>query len=89
MESMIKVLCDACNSERKHEEVYKKFTVACHLVEPSSKGFINRDGVQVSGRTVDYDVCPRCYNVVLGAAVAKFNELQKLGADLKAVQERL
>lgn len=78
---MTKVFCDACGCEGAsnpfHYRVHlgrpderavrnKKFKFRC---APLALGYVDRDDNFVSGRDVTADLCNKCYNEIVGAAV--------------------
>jgi hypothetical protein len=78
-----KVFCDACGKESGPESGTTVFEYLCHI-PPLARcervpGYVLLDGpdvIPVSGRREKEDLCPRCYNEVLVAAVRKLHELQ-------------
>ena len=67
---MKKTFCDACRQEASCHV----FDVPCHIAEPNRSGYIDRDGNQVSGRIVSFDLCNACSNKVYEAAL---NEIKR------------
>lgn len=76
---MIKRFCDACEKEMKTSNS-GTFAVKVHLLDSnlSMGGYVDRDLNPVSGRMENLDLCNACYNLIMGAAVAKLVELQAL-----------
>lgn len=77
---MTKTFCDACGTDQVSGG--HKVKVACHLMEGDPfKGYVTKIGseiVSVSGRMEEIDLCPLCYNLVMGSAVEKFKELKEV-----------
>ena len=62
--AMIKVICDKCGKDGASN----KFTYLCHL-ESEKIGYVDKDFNRVSGRTIEKDLCNKCYNDIVGLAV--------------------
>lgn len=72
---MLKHYCDACGKEITENR--QVFTPSYHLIEPNDGLYVDRGFNPVSGRRVEFDLCLRCYNRVMGKAVNEFKEIQK------------
>lgn len=72
---MLKRYCDACGKEITENR--QVFSPLCHLVEPDKGQCVDRGVNPVSGRRVEFDLCLKCYNRVMGKAVEEFKEIQK------------
>lgn len=86
---MTKVFCDACGTDEI--EGGHKLQVACHILEntPLHRAYVARIGdaaIPVSGRMETIDLCPVCYNIVLGEAVAAYKRIKEDQANLKFVR---
>jgi predicted PP-loop superfamily ATPase len=76
---MIKTTCDGCSRECNDSIGQHRVSFPYHLVEdPAIRGYQDREGNVVSGRLDSFDLCNRCFNVVMGAAVDKLKELKEL-----------
>ena len=62
--AMIKVICDKCGKDGASN----KFSYLCHL-EREQIGYVDKDFNRVSGRTIEKDLCNKCYNDIVGLAV--------------------
>jgi len=64
---MRKSFCDACGREGAEN----RFSYLIHL-EPSlvNNQYIDNEGNPTSGREVSVELCNRCYNEIVGAAVS-------------------
>lgn len=71
---MKKMFCDGCGMEVKTNLNVMRFS--CHNVEGDARSYITPEGEGVSGRTVPFDLCQKCFNRVESAAVAKLREIQ-------------
>lgn len=63
---MLLCICDKCGAPAKN-----KFVYSYHL-EIDSVGYVDKDFNRVSGRTVEKDLCNKCYNNIMGLAVQEF-----------------
>ena len=61
---MVKVICDKCGEDGASN----KFSYLCHL-ESEQVGYVDRDFNRVGGRTMEKDLCNKCYNDIVGLAV--------------------
>lgn len=69
--------CDRCGIECEHGSV--TFNPRIHVVEEyegKSGSYVDPDGVSVSGRSENYDLCHKCYNVVMLAAMKVFKNFE-------------
>ena len=62
--AMVRVICDKCDKDGASN----KFTYLCHL-ESEHLGYVDKDFNRVSGRTIEKDLCNKCYNDIVGLAV--------------------
>ncbi len=70
---MRKNFCDACEKEIKsHLNVLK---IPYHIVE-QRRGYLDQDMIEVSGRSVDIEVCNACWNVAWRAAFAALKSIE-------------
>lgn len=58
---MTKVYCDRCGRESGFG--YFTIQVPCHIAG-GGRGYIDREGNEVSGRMVNFDLCAKCANEV-------------------------
>lgn len=72
---MLKRYCDACGVEIKENR--QVFSSLCHLVETDRGQYVDREWNPISGRHVEFDVCLKCYNRVMGKAVEEFKAIIK------------
>ena len=61
--AMVRVICDKCGKDANN-----KFSYLCHL-ESEHLGYVDKDFNRVSGRTIEKDLCNKCYNDIVGLAV--------------------
>jgi hypothetical protein len=77
---MIKYFCDCCGKEIPKGKSLNTFSYHCHLdslAEGNLKNqYIDGDRNPISGRSVERELCNKCYNLVLIESVKKFNELK-------------
>jgi len=62
---MKKVICDACGAELTRAN---SFVFLVHLKHGTK--YVDSDMNPISGRQEDVDLCNKCYNEVVGAAVS-------------------
>jgi hypothetical protein len=80
----VKYFCDACSREIEDRYNSGQFKYHCHNGPPDDPetpgggGYINPDGVRVSGRMVEKILCPSCLNIVEKSAVESFVAIQLL-----------
>ena len=68
--------CDACGLRTGNP---MRFSYYCHLSDREKPGYVELKTRQpVSGRTIDVDLYPGCYNDIVGPAVQR---LEKKAAD--------
>lgn len=72
---MIKRYCDACGIEIKENR--QVFSPLCHLVETDGGQYVDREWNPISGRYVEFDLCLKCYNWIMGKAVQEMREIQE------------
>lgn len=68
------IICDACRE--KIDGIHKTLDIPIHLTDPARGGYCDQAGNSVSGRSDSFDLCMRCYNDVMGEAVAKLHRIQ-------------
>lgn len=73
---MLKRYCDACGKEITENR--QVFNTLVHLLETENLAgmYVDNEFNPVSGRHVEFDLCLKCYNRVMGKAVAEFKEIQ-------------
>ena len=73
---MIKRFCDACGKEITDNR--QVFNPLIHLLEHGNLAgkYIDRDSNPISGRRIEFDLHLKCYNRVMGKAVAEFKKIQ-------------
>lgn len=69
------ITCDVCKRDC-NDYGHNKYSYLVHL-DSDRVGYVDRNFNAVSGRPLTFDLCNECYNVVVGASVAKFKQLQK------------
>lgn len=72
----VKIFCDCCG----REGASTKFSFLTHLNPKRGEfvnGYVDQEGNRVSGRTDTFDLCHKCYNTIVGAAINKFVELRQ------------
>jgi hypothetical protein len=66
---MIKHFCDRCGVESKDNHSLNPVSILCHLAEVDKRdkvnGYSDSDGNAISGRSVTFELCNRCYNKVM------------------------
>ena len=70
---MKKVFCDACGKEGASNHWWYRVHLDKGLRADS---YMDSEGNRVSGRDVEVDLCNRCYNEIVGAAVKLLKEKQ-------------
>ena len=74
----VKFICDVCGKER--ERSLNKFSYLCHIddvIEGNiSNGYVDNDGNRISGRENSVDLCNKCYNEIVFAAVKKMEDMK-------------
>lgn len=80
---MRKCFCDACGDEIESRP--NKAEILVHVVDmvdhKYQSAYVDNDGNHVSGRHVDFDLCNKCYNLVMVPAARKLRELQRENAE--------
>ncbi len=70
---MKKIFCDACGKEGASN----RWGYRVHLdTGLRADGYMDSEGNTVSGRDVEVDMCNRCYNEIVGAAVKLLKKAQ-------------
>jgi TPP-dependent indolepyruvate ferredoxin oxidoreductase alpha subunit len=72
---MKRTICDGCG-ECRDQFGWDSVSVPCHIAE-KRHGYVDGNMNQVSGRTVDFDLCNKCANIVNTATFAALNELRR------------
>jgi len=73
---MLKRYCDACGKEITENR--QVFNPLVHLLETGNLAgmYVDNEFNPVSGRRVEFDLCLKCYNRVMGKAVDEFKKIQ-------------
>jgi len=70
-----KTFCDACG----REGASNKFSFLTHLNpkrdNQRGSGYVDAEFNMISGRSDTIDLCNKCYNSIVGAAINKFKEI--------------
>ena len=72
------VTCDACGADVDNGTCSASLPI--HLVEATRghhSGYVDKDGNPVSGRTVNYDFCNRCFNLSFSKTLEVIQSIQK------------
>jgi hypothetical protein len=78
--------CDCCGRRDEERQDFHGFSYLCHLDQSQRPGEyvkgIDGELVPFSGRYEEKDLCLKCYNQVVLAAVLKFEELKEENGEL-------
>jgi hypothetical protein len=69
-----KIFCDACGADSA-DAGRNRYEYLCHL-DTTKMGFCDRNLEPVSGRTIEVDLCNKCYNIVVAPSVAALKKIQ-------------
>jgi hypothetical protein len=73
---MIKRYCDICGKEITNK-TSKKVEIPCHLWSFAGKsGYVDTEGIPVSGKYDALDACTKCWNRVYSCMVEKIHSLR-------------
>jgi hypothetical protein len=75
---MTTINCDACG-EKCIDYRGTKFEIPCHIAERDKRGqrgYVTPEGEFTSGRTVEFDLCLKCSNIVYSAAFDRIKSLK-------------
>lgn len=75
-----KYVCDCCGNEIKKHPLSFEYLMHLDPTERAVPGYCivgeNDEWIPVSGRSIECDLCNRCYNDVVAAAVDRMFELK-------------